>query len=288
MEAKYFNAWESKQAISAMETDPYAAKILFEEYIQKYPKDYSTYPFYCSTLIMLGEFDAAEKVLNYVKSFAKTDKAYNQFEKTGLFYENVLFGEIKLLCYQKKYEELYHKCVNNKYKIGNRNLNSMIFYAKKKTGRLELTRREGNSYSFRQIISYNEDDFFDHIQKHLSDPDKDIKEKNTNVFIPDFPIKKVIEEIKKHIPSDKKLYPGFYDNVYYFKYNGCGRENGRLINYIKVVCFHETTDIITICPIVGDNNLPHVDLSYLMNNEEKVKVKKISQIDKFNQRFNRN
>ena len=92
--------------------------------------------------------------------------------------------------------------------------------------------------------------------------------------------------MKKYIPSDKKLYWGFYDNIYYFKYDGCGRDNTKLVNYIKVVCLDDTNNIITICPVVGSDNMPHIDLNYIKK-EEPVKVKVKSQIDKFNQRYNR-
>ena len=287
MVAKYFNKWEFKQALDLSETDPSKARILYEEYIQKYPKDYSAYPFYCSILITFGEFETAEKLLNFVKEKARGDNSFNQFNKKEIFEQNVFFDEIKLLCYQKKFKELYNIFKNNPINLKNRDLNSVCFYVKKQLGILNEDKRNINSYLFRQITRYDETDFLDHIKKHLSDNNENVDSRKTNVFVPGFPIKEVIEEIKKYIPSKKALLLGFYENIYYFRYDGCGRDNNKLVNYIKVVCLDGTQDIITICPVSGSDNLPHVDLNYMVK-EDNVKVKRISQIDKFNQKYKRN
>lgn len=286
MKAKYFNEWEFKRAYDLRETDPLKSKLLYEEYIQKYPKDYSAYPFYSSNLIALGELEEAEKILTFAKEKARNDKSFNQFSKTEIFEQNLFFDEIKLMCYQKKYQELYNLFKNIKIKVKHRDLNSVWFYSKKQLGLLSEDKRDANSYLFRQITKYDENDFFDHIKKHLAENNENLKEPNSNIFVPGFPIKEVIEEIKKYIPSKKGLLLGFYDNIYYFKYSGCGRDNNKLVNYIKVVCFDGTKDIITLCPVIGSDTLPHVDLNYMVKDCGDVKIKKISRIDKFKQRYN--
>ena len=63
MNKNHFNVWEFKQALELGETDPISARVLYEEYFKKYPKDYSGYPYYCSNLITLGELELAEKIL---------------------------------------------------------------------------------------------------------------------------------------------------------------------------------------------------------------------------------
>ena len=83
--------------------------------------------------------------------------------------------------------------------------------------------------------------------------------------------------------SDKMLYCGFVDNTYVYKYDCCGRVDGKVVDYFKVVCLHGTKNIITMYPIKKDHNLPCVDLNYLKENAKEIKL--TSQIDKFNQRY---
>ena len=105
------------------------------------------------------------------------------------------------------------------------------------------------------------------------------------MFVSGFEIDRVLEEIKKYIPSDKRIYSGFYQDTYVFKYDFSGKDNNKATDYFKVICFHNTSDIITICPSLYCENLPYVDLNYM--EKEKPKQKTLSQIDKFNQRYRR-
>ena len=86
------------------------------------------------------------------------------------------------------------------------------------------------------------------------------------------------------IPNENKLSWGFIEDTYIFKYDGCGRDNDRLVDYFKVVTFKNSKDIITMCPSCDCEEFSHVDLNYL-NDKEEQKVKKISQIDKFYKRY---
>ncbi len=84
------------------------------------------------------------------------------------------------------------------------------------------------------------------------------------------------------------MFPGYFDDVYYFKYDNCGRIKNHMTNYFTVVCYHNTTNFITMCPNVNCQKLPHVDLNYLKDNENEIKDTRPSKIDKFNRRFKRN
>ncbi len=286
MNKKHFNVWEFKQALELGEKDPISARVLYEEYLKKYPDDYSAYSYYCSNLITLGELELAEKVLNYVeKEYLKND-AFNKKHKIEKFEYNLFFVRMKLLSYQERYEELYKLCVKNISRVVDKSLNSVWFYSKKRTGRLNNEKRDVNSYLFKQIVRYEEEDFYKHIEKHLSSYNEKADVPNSSIFEENFPLKEVVEEIKKYIPSDKRLFLGFYDDIYYFKYDECGRDDKKLVDYFKVVCLHNSQDFITMCPMNCNDNLPYIDLNY-MKKEEPVKVKRMSQIDRFNQRYNR-
>lgn len=269
MEHKYYDKWEFIQALDLFENNPLESKRLFEIYLLKYPKDYSAYTYYCSTLVCLGEFEKAEKELNYVEKIFIHHKHFIDQQKIESFEQKILFIKIKLLTYTKRYEELYKVLCNCPKEY----MKPIFFYCKKQIGLLDLNRRGPNSYLFRQINNYSEKDFLEHIQKHLADYNMLEDKRNSNIFVPDFPLYKVIEEIKKYIPSNNRTYPGFFENVYIFKYNGCGREDNKLVDYFKVICLHDTQEFITMCPVSKCENLPYIDLNYLVTNKEDVKIK---------------
>jgi len=287
MSNKYFDIFEFQQIIKLMDMNPYTSLELYEQYLNKYPNDYSAYLLYCSNLIILGKLEEAEKIYNYFEKKYENDKSLEGTEKSKIIRQNRVFTKIKLLSYQGKYEELYQFCVNNINIVREDKMNDALFYAKKMTNRLDPNRRDENSYLFSQIVRYEEKDFLEHIKKHIQKEDEKAEKECSTIFRQDFPVEKVIQEIKKYIPSDNKLLLGFYDNVYYFKYDGCGRVDNKIVDYIKVVCFNGTKDFITMCPVTGNKTLPYEDLNYLDNEDDFSKVKRMSQIDKFNKKFNK-
>lgn len=200
---------------------------------------------------------------------------------------SIVFGRLRLYSYKGDYKKVYELGKNNPEQIKRLKLNDLMFYCKRKLGKAKNVQREGNSYLFRQIIEHKDEEFIEHIQKHLADYNKDLDEPNKNVFVPDFPINEVVKEIKKYIPSNKKLCTGFWENTYIFKYDGCGRDNNRLVNYFKVVCFDKSSNMITMLPVSGLDDLPQIDLNYMVK-EDKKEVKRESAIDKFNRKFKRN
>lgn len=285
MDHKYFDKWEFKQALDLIEINPLESKRLFEIYLEKYPEDYCCYTYYCSVLICLGEFEAAQKVFDYVEKIFITHKNFRSPQKMKFFEQNIKFNKIKLLIYNKKFNELYDFLCSCPRDFIDELFYGVLFYTKKQLGLLDPNRREGNSYLFKQIVRYEEKDFLEHIKKHLADYNMLEDKRNSSIFSPDFPIYDVIEEIKKYIPSNNRTCPGFLENIYIFKYDNCGREDNRLVDYFKVICFHDTKEFITMCPASKCENLPYVDLNYLVTNKENIKVKQLSQIEKFNKRF---
>ena len=289
MKAKYFNKWEFSQALSIMETNPTEAKLKYEEYLEKYPKDYSAYLYYVTVLIVLGEFTDAEKIINYVEELSDRDKIFNDSpNRVKRLKENILISRLKLLSYQERYDELYQLCFENSQIIKELDINHLYFYCKKKKGILIPAIREGNSYIFRQIIEYQESDFLQSVQNHLADYNMNIENPSLNIFSSDFPFNEILEEIKKYLPSDKRLCHGFYEDQYIFKYDNCGKDNGKTADYFKVICFHNTKDIIVMYPSADCQNLPYINLNYLIPEPKDCKVRRLSQIDKFNQRYKPN
>ena len=288
MKAQYFDCWEFRHIFHLIETNPNEAKLQMEDYLKNFPYDHSAYTYYAYVLIVLGYFDEAEQVLENVKMTYVNDANFmKDKKKVKLISENIIFNTFKLLSYQGRYKELLDFCKENMQIIRKLKLNSLDFYCKKKLGIKCPETIEKFSYLFRQIDNYSEDDFLDHIKKHLADFNQDVDEPNEYVFVPDFPLTEVLSEVKKHIGSDKKLFSGFYEDLYIFRYDCCGRVKNKLVNYFRVVALNGTDNFITMFPADDCETMPYIDLNHLSQKNENPKVKKLSQIDKFNQRYGR-
>ena len=305
MKELFFNTYEFNYAKDLMFTNPIESKVRFQAYLSKYPKDYLAYTYYASVLIMLRELDLANEVVLEVLSEVSNDKAFlnvKNRDKLDLFRQNVTFAKAKILFNQGKYQELYDEYFKNdisyetdddinsfvSFNMGFFNYNATNFYCKKKLGLLPQDLKT-HTYLFNQILDYSEADFLKHIEKHTINNDS-LTNNSTSLFMSDFNIKEVINEIKKYIPSEYGLFSGMLQDMYIFKYDNCGRDNNRVVDYFKVICFHDTCEFITMCPSMDCEYLPSIDLNYMNASKinDNVKIKRRSGIDRFNQRFGKN
>lgn len=288
MKNKYYDMWEFKSILDLMQTAPLEAVQRFEKYIQEFPLDYSVFPYYVSSLISVGQFEKAEEVYNYAVEAMQNDrkwlhylKKYESREKIEHLTRNYLLTKIRLLSNEERYLELNNLLEEHNDIVPALEINSVVFHTKCRSGVLDGESRDKPTYLFRQIVEYDEEDFLDHIKKHLYDFCDDVF---GAVFCKDFPINEVLKELKKYMTSENATYLSYYDDSYFFRYDNCGKNNMVKCNYFKVVCFHNTQNIITIFPISDSYKLPVIDLNY-MKIDEKSPVRKLSRIDKFNKRY---
>jgi hypothetical protein len=238
-------------------------------------------------LVVTGRIDEAKKMLEYVRKEYPLDSSFSSSIKRVRGIEKRLFlAEVRIMCYLEQFEKLDAYLKANYEMVKDLDFNSISFLCNAKLGKVKNVNSSRYSYLFSQIANYSEESFLKHVKKHLADFNKDLDEPNKNIFVPDFPFTKVLEEIKKYIPSEKSLSFGYIEDTYVFKYECCGREDNRMVDYFKVVCLHNSKKIITMCPSSVCENLPYVDLSYMIEKDKK-EVKRESQIEKFNRRFKR-
>ena len=284
----FFNTLEFDKANDLKWKNPELSLKLFKEYFNNYPYDYTSYPYYIDLLINVGQINKARDIKNKVLKMVANDYRFKNRDTKMLHFEyGMVYNEIRLLILDKEYAKAIDylnrygellKEIATDFTTG-----GTIFYCQKQLGLLDLNDRDSYSYLFRQIIEYREEDFINHVKKHLCDR----KEDNPCVFSDDFPFEKVFQEIKKFIPSNKKMRSGFFDDKYYFRFDNCGRSDNKLTDYFEVVTMMDSDHLITMFPMNVDcSNLLCEDLNHLKE-EDKILTKKISQIDKFNQRYHR-
>lgn len=290
MQNKYYDSDFINKLIKLKETNPFFAISQCENYLKKYPEDYCAYRFYASLLIDVHRYEEAEEILIWLESKSEQDNNYSKIdfgEKKYLLNNSILYSKLRLLLLTEKYEEAYNFIKENKNALKNniKGTNAFSVFCRKKLGTINHARNYYDSYIFRQIIEYKEEDFLKHIEKHIygygiEDP--------RGMLYSELPINDIIEEIKILIPNKNCLSAGFIDNRYIFRYDSCGINEGEETNYFEVVAFNKTDEIITMYPI-GFIKFPYIDLNYLKikDVDPPSRVRRLSQIEKFNQKYNK-
>ncbi len=244
----------------------------FQKYLEVYPKDIAAYNFYADALIRANNLDMAELVLS------EASKLFNEetSDKAKKSYYLVL---IKLLLHQKKYQKCFNvmrKC--KKYTDGQYSYNSLILFLKKKLKLLKEEDLKQDIYSLRQIVSYNEEEVLKYIKNTTL---------NYNVicFKENFPLEDVYERIRQMLPLGSKMIKDVLTDTYIFKYDANGHVKGKLVDYIEVITLADSNEIIKMYPYENREKRNFTDLN--PNLDEVSRIRRISQIEKFNQRYNR-
>ena len=287
---RYFNESEFQYAIKLLETDPFEAKNRFDAYLNKYPTDYYARAYYVILLTRIYLFDEAEKEYNAIIEESNNDSfyAYSAKRLKGFKY-NMIIAKLKLLGEKEDYPAILSILNNYPEMFSEQDHKYISYYCRSRLGLIDsaASKQNANAYRFNQTVNYSEDLFREHVKRHEADYNLDAEIPNGAIFTPDFPVDEVINEIKKHIPSDKRLFPGYFDDAYYFKYDNCGRINNHLTNYFVIICFHNSTNILTMYPVLDSRKIPYTDLNYLKEKDMNIKDDRLSQIEKFNRRFKR-
>lgn len=248
-------------------------------YLESYPYDTTARTRYASLLLGCGRIDEAEIIINETEFTKKT---------TNKVRYELLKLKIKILCYQNKYEECYKLFVENDNLFKNYLVDyySHLVFFKTRLSLPIVEEEYYNSYTVEQLIAYSEESAIEHIKEHVDSFDT----KETS-FSSDFPVDEVYYKLRNILPIDTKWcrHSGMIKDIYIFRFDGSGRGYRKVTNYIKVVCIKDTNDIITMYPYHNDYNLPAIDINLKIDKEEDApKVKRMSQIDKFNQRYSKN
>lgn len=219
----------------------------------------------------------------------KIDEGYNHFTeecmKNGAFKNACLYNLISIDLYRGNYEkakELFEEI--NQYNIGKAarsNLKTLRIMVNKLTNG-ELPNRDEVSYRDQQVIEYSKELAIDHIYYGHG---KETAPANEGTFHKDTNISMLMDEIKEKLNDDNIVdinvlckYRLYYENV--------GEYNGRQLNYLAVVTLPFSNDIITMYP-----TNEYLEEQIEVQDVEPVKQKNIkreSQIEKFNRRYNLN
>lgn len=276
MKYKYFNEGAFSYVIKMVSDNRLDQAIVeFEKYLQKYPKDYCAYSYYADSLIKLGRFDEAEVLLSLIP----VDSRIPELSK-----ENVILMKLKLFSSRGQYEDCL-EIIRENFEMFDRRgwaiTESLIFF-KKQLGLLLADDYKGFSYKVNLITDYSEEAAIECIRTTHC-PSESCPPR---CFYDDFPVEDVYHRLRDLLPLENRIYSSIIENIYIFKYENCGKVDNKVVNYIKVVTFQNSNDIITMYPYENRERIDCMDLTPVIE-DEIPKEKKLSQIDKFNQRYSK-
>lgn len=238
-------------------------------YCEKYHNDYSVRLILLHTLLNLGCLTEARIVYETLINKCVVDRS-----KNSLYYAN-----IKLLILEKRYRECLRFISENENKFRDED---EIYYVRafcKKRLKEHTYSAEFENYTYQQIMAYSKERLFENIAKNHTD-----YETTQSSFREDFPIERVYQIIREKLDSTSKTYRGLYFYEAYFKCDNCGIVNNQRANYIYVSTFNDSQDIVFISPSLNEENAEYIDINeYFI--PESSKVKRLSQIEKFNLRY---
>lgn len=247
-----------------------SALTCYYNYIDKYPTESLAQILCADVLIKLGMFDKAEDLLNTVK--LKSRLLNDSIRKLVLM-------RIKLFCCQQKYEQALSILEENRDYIGE--YKNILLFLKKRLNILTREDYQYSSYLTAQILDYSEDRCLQHLTKHQYHKDNS----NVSQFMEDFPIRNIYFKLREGLPEYGRIYSSCTNYLSVFRYDNNGRVNGKVVDYFEVVALNHSSDIITMYPYLNKERRPYTDITPSITEGEYSKVKRMSQIDKFNQRY---
>ncbi len=275
MEKKYYHdTYFKKIAKMADENRLEEAILEFQKYVKIYPIDVGGYVYYANVLIKMNRLDEAERILNKVDGIINEDTSILSYEE----YKRV---RISLLCCQKKYQECYQMLQDN----------ISIFYKRKWFfyGLQCFLKRElhiltpedyarGGYYLINQLFCYSEENAIEHIKRHQYNISDEVFH-----FSEGFPIEKMYDYFRKILPNNEKYINDNFTNFYIFRFIGSGHIGSKLVDFIKIITFSDSNDIITMYPYENIERRSYRDVTPEL--EESLKRERLNQIDKFNKRY---
>lgn len=216
-----------------------------------------------------NDYDHARKLINELVEMKPS--VYNMLFLVSLDlreekYEEALVDAEKILDMDDKYLD----------KASRITLMRMIAIAKVNLG-IPVTEK---GYYFSQIIEYSKEKAIKHIKSHFEST------RGEGVFFPDTNIEETFDLLENRISDIKPNYLSVKSSgdSYLIDFENAGIVGNTILNKMQVVTIINTKKIITFYPV------SKLSFNYETEEEvrkEKVPIKRLSQIEKFNQRYNK-
>ena len=177
----------------------------------------------------------------------------------------------------------YESCKSIIFELENNYKNSIPKNHKKDIDRIKLTIRikenkvdpnKVTGYGDRQIYKYSKEEAINHIITNHKIYDEASFSENIDV-------RRLFDEVKEKLNEENKVHVTFTD-IYIIEYPKVGIRDKDYLNRLQIVCLPDTKNILTMFP---------VDTGEIHDEKEEIEpinkgnTRKLSQIEKFNQRY---
>lgn len=260
-----FNLLCEKKSLFALEE--------IKKYLERYPNDVLAHIYYVDLLITIGNVEEASKLLN--NSILLSPKNEKDIEK-------IFYLTIKLLIATGKYLECFNYIKKHIDLLYNQKQGVAIMLFLRKKLNLEIDDYdELPTYFLKQICFYKEELLIEYVLREYPRENRD-----RSSFGKNFPLEKVCTRVREMIPNPLRRNEGILVNSYLFKYDRCGQVDGKEVNYFRVITLANSNEIINMYPYDNSARNPYIDLNPRIEEFlEPVKVKSLSQTEKFYQRY---
>ena len=243
------------------------------KYLEIYPDDIKMRFMRAKTYRKLNHFESAIEDLRYILELEINDHAL-----TELFY---------ILYYLNMYEDALSllPLIYKRETINNNSLSIAEIIMKKALGKnINNKNRENCDYIMSQALEYRENEAIDQIKERSVETDK-----NRSYYVENINLNYLFDIVKNNLNSKNKVNTIELLEIHYIGISNVGYHNNTPCNFIKIVTIPNTTNILTMYP-TNDVDIDYVyniefDYNKLFNRGEK--TKRLSQIDKFNNKYKR-
>lgn len=215
-------------------------------------------------LISKKQYNEARECLKKIKC----NKHYNDALK------NLMCIELYEKNFEKAYE--YFLSINNKFEYEKESIERIKLMLIKILN-MPIVFPNEKSYARKQIINYDKALAITHIKEHTIPT----QEENVSYFSKNIDIEKLYNEIKPFLIPENLIELSTMAK-YKIKYPNIGINNGKMVNELIVVTKLYNDEIITMYP----ENL-YIEKEEQTEEIKETKVKRLSQIEKFNMKYNR-
>ena len=108
-----YNKLEIDRINELMKANPMLAKFEIEKYLTKFPNYYWGYVMQANILIILGEIQKANEVLNFLEEKINIKKGLKK-DVRKLYIRKITNLRLRILAYNQNYETIYDFLSNNK------------------------------------------------------------------------------------------------------------------------------------------------------------------------------
>lgn len=267
---KYYGKYSHQLLLMLKNGNSKKAFGYLKQYYEKYPNDLIMSLTYANLLIKLKILDEAKEIISRVELISNIDpKVQELLNKLTL----------KILVSEGKYYDAYLLLTTfnvNDYLI------EYYYLLKECNLKFHLSNNVYNTfYVIRQLLNYDYDEALERIKLHQNI-------ENIPRFRSDLDVEKILEVVKNYIPNSSCYAGSIYSDSYCFRYDKCGYVDNQVTDYFVIITFHNTEDIITMYPISKEKIFEYVDINSCFYEEVKTNTKRLSEIEKFNKKYNIN